>query len=154
MTQDSLRLDHLALPVFDAGSTYDFYSRVLGLKLIRALSGDDWGGYPWLMMIFGLEEGRTVSLCALRGAEAPPPGDLPADVRHFAFRTADLAVWRKRLAAAGVAFEEEDHGDQHSLYFRDPNGIVLEITSPPGSGAPEHDPDAEDRVRRWIDGLE
>jgi catechol-2,3-dioxygenase len=25
---------------------------------------------------------------------------------------------------------EEDHGRQHSLYFADPNGVILEITTP------------------------
>ena len=102
MTPAPLRMDHLAPPIFDAAATYDFYSRVLGLPLVRALSGDDWGGHPWLMMIFGLEEGRTIALCALRGAEPPPPDALPDDVRHFAFEASEVDAWRLRLDAEGI----------------------------------------------------
>jgi catechol 2,3-dioxygenase-like lactoylglutathione lyase family enzyme len=52
MSDTPLRFDHLALPVYDAAGTYRFYSEVLQLPLVDALSGDDWGGKAWLMMFF------------------------------------------------------------------------------------------------------
>lgn len=43
-----LALDHVALPMLDPVATRTFYSEVLGLTLVEALSGDDWGGRAWL----------------------------------------------------------------------------------------------------------
>ena len=147
-----MRLDHVVIPCFDAAATMAFYGKVLRLPLIRAHEGDDWGGYPWLMMIFSVGDGREMVLVALKGAEAPA-NPLPADSRHYAFAVdtlAELETWRGRLTEAGVAFDEEDHGDQQSIYFPDPAGNVLEITAPP-SVIPEHPgPDALMQVKRWI----
>src|SRR5437868_11171851 len=109
-----LTLDHVVFPVRDAEASLAFYSETLGLPLIGAISGDDWGGRPWLMMAFALGEGRELVLTALRGAQRPPPDGLAPDVRHYAFSVADRDEqerWRARLAAAGVAVRDEDHGD-------------------------------------------
>ena len=45
-------------------------------------------------------------------------------------------------AAAGAEFWEEDHGAQRSLYFPDPDGVVLEITWPPSTPRTEENPAA------------
>ena len=153
MSAVALRLDHLALPVFDAAKTYRFYSEVLQLPLVDALSGDDWGGKPWLMMFFATGAGQLLALCALRGARRPPPDQLPADTRHFAFSvasTAEQESWKARLRRHRVAYTEEDHGRQHSIYFADPNGILLEVTTPPSGAAVAADPRALERVQRWL----
>jgi catechol 2,3-dioxygenase-like lactoylglutathione lyase family enzyme len=150
------RFDHLALPVYDAARTYRFYSEVLQLPLVDALSGDDWGGKPWLMMFFGTGSGQLLALCALRGAQPPPPDGLPRDVRHYAFSVASGAEqekWKARLRAHDIAFSEEDHGPQHSLYFSDPNGIVLEVTTPASRQELQPDAAATERVQRWIAAL-
>ena len=153
MPDTPLRFDHLAVPVYDAAATHRFYTEVLQLPLVDALSGDDWGGKPWLMMLFGTGSGQLLALCALHGAQRPPPDGLPADVRHYAFSVAtgaEQADWKARLRRHGIAFSEEDHGTQHSIYFSDPNGIVLEVTTP--ASTPELRPEAHaaQRVQRWI----
>eukprot|EP01030_Chromulinospumella_sphaerica_P010211 gene10211-10017_t len=137
-----MRLDHLVIPVFDADAALRFYGETLGLPLVDAFDGDDWGGFPWLMMTFGLADGRHLVLVALRGARQPKDmQDLPNDARHIAFSIgdqADLPAWRGRLEAAGVDCWEEDHGPHRSLYFNDPRGPV--------------DPDAMARAKAWIAG--
>jgi catechol 2,3-dioxygenase-like lactoylglutathione lyase family enzyme len=156
MSATPLRFDHLALPVYDAARTLHFYTEVLQLPLVDALSGDDWGGKPWLMMFFGTEGGQLLALSALYGAQPPRPDGLPADVRHYAFSVSSSAAqaqWKQRLQRHGVAFSEEDHGEQHSIYFSDPNGIVLEVTTPPSGGDLQPDASAARRVQAWIDGL-
>ena len=83
---------------------------------------------------FGIGDGRELVLVALRGARRPADDGLAADVRHYAFSVAsrdDQDVWRRKVLAAGVDVTEEAHGVQHSIYFTDPNGVVLEITTPP-----------------------
>jgi len=150
----TLQTDHCALPVFDVAATYHFYGKVIGLPLINAFEGDDWGGKPWLMMIFALPDQRQLALCALRGARRPRPDDLPEDVRHFAFSVASAAEygrWKRHLRAHGVGFAEEDHGSQQSIYFKDPNGVVLEITTPSSAQQATADPHAHDVVKRWME---
>jgi glyoxylase I family protein len=146
----SLRFDHVALPIDDVPASRRFYSDVLGLSLIQALSGDDWGGKPWLMMIYATADGRALALCAVKDAARPPP---EADTRHYAFSAAsdaELNEWRKRLSAAQVEHWEEDHGTQRSLYFRDPNGVVLEITTPSSDVGLEPDPRAAVIVEEYL----
>jgi catechol 2,3-dioxygenase-like lactoylglutathione lyase family enzyme len=153
MPDTPLRFDHLAIPVYDAAATHRFYTEVLQLPLVDALSGDDWGGKPWLMMLFGTGSGQLLALCALHGAQRPPPDGLPADMRHYAFSVASLAEqadWKVRLRRHHIAFSEEDHGTQHSIYFSDPNGIVLEVTTPPSPPESQPAAHAAERVQRWI----
>ena len=148
-----LTLDHVVFPVRDADATLAFYGDVLGLPLTQALTGDDWGGYPWLMMIFGLGEDRELVTVQLRGAPWPDYAGLPVDVRHYALaaaREADLDDWRVRLERAGVAFWEERHGEQRSIYFPDPDGVILEITWPRTAAPQTANPAALRRARDWI----
>ena len=147
-----LGLDHVVFPVRDAGVSLAFYQDVVGLTLTEAHEGDDWGSYPWLMMIFALPNGGEIVLVELRDAPVPDYGDLPGDARHYAMATAavaDLAHWRARLRAANVRFWEEDHGAQQSIYFADPDGVVLEITAPPSRPSGARAGRAAEVVRRW-----
>jgi len=140
-----LKLDHVVFPTSDPAASLAFYEGVLGLPLAQAITGDDWGGRPWLMLAFALAEGRELVLTAFRGA-APPAS-------HYAFAVdseSERLAWRTRLADAGVAFWEEDHGDQQSIYFEDPNGVVLEITSPPSLTSAQPNAQALARARAWI----
>ncbi len=153
MTAALLRTDHFVFPAFNVPATLHFYTEVMRFPLAAAFSGDDWGGKPWLMMLFDVGDGRQIVLCALKGAEPPKDDGLPADVRHYAFAAAsarELKTWKKRLRAAKVKVSEEDHGDQQSLYFTDPNGVMLEITAPPSEKALARDPDAKAAVARWL----
>jgi catechol 2,3-dioxygenase-like lactoylglutathione lyase family enzyme len=151
----TLRLDHLAFPVYDAPASYRFYSEVLELPLVDALTGDDWGGRPWLMMFFATGGGQLLALCALRGATPPAPAQLPQDVRHFAFSVASAAeqqTWRERLERHGIAFSEETHAQQRSIYFKDPDGTVLEVTTPASEAQTLPDAAAAATVGRWLAG--
>jgi len=148
-----LKLDHVVFSTWDPEASLVFYGETLGLPLVGAVTGDDWGGKPWLTLVFGLAEGRELVLTSFRGARRPPKNDLPADARHYAFAVdtaADQQAWRERLIGAGVAFWEEDHGDQQSIYFEDPDGAVLEITTPPSRTPSAPVPEAMARARAWL----
>jgi catechol 2,3-dioxygenase-like lactoylglutathione lyase family enzyme len=145
-----LRLDHIVLPAWDVETSLAFYRDLLGLKLVDAHEGDDWGGYPWLMLVFALPDQRQIVLVHFDGAKKPEGDTLPKDARHIAMaETGLLDPWRARLRAAKIEFWEEDHGDQRSLYFEDPNGTVLEITSPPTRPGAENEA-AVIRALKWL----
>lgn len=146
-----LRLDHVVVPIWDVEQSIAFYRDLLGLRLIDAGAGEDWGGYRWLLLQFALADKRRLVLVRLAGAKRPAPDRLPKDARHIAMaETGSLGPWRDRLRAAGVPFWEEDHGAQHSLYFEDPNGVTLEITSPPAATELAHNERAVLRALNWL----
>lgn len=154
MAAPRLALDHIALPVRDAAATRRFYSDVLGLELVDAISGDDWEGFPWLMMIYADAAGRQMALCAYRGWRHTRER-IPTDARHYALATEtarELGAWKKRLREARVKFREEDHGSQRSIYFEDPSGNILEITSSPSHrhASRTKSAAAAGEVDRWI----
>lgn len=145
-----LSLDHVALPMFDAAGSLRFYRDVLGFPLQEALSGDDWEGRPWLMMIFTLPDRRQLALCTLQGT-VHPKSELPREVTHVAFSCAtakELKSWRAHLDSEHVHYWEEEHGAQKSLYFQDPNQIVLELTTSTKQTTPNQD--ADQVVSSWL----
>jgi catechol 2,3-dioxygenase-like lactoylglutathione lyase family enzyme len=155
MRAPRLRLDHVALPVSDVAASYRFYREVLQLPLVQTAKGDDWGGRAWLMMTFAAGDGRQLVLCALAGAAPPTLTDagLPRDVRHYGFSVAsseERQAWKERLEDCQVRCWEEDHGTQQSLYFSDPDGTILEITTPSSEDAATADPDAVALVESWV----
>jgi catechol 2,3-dioxygenase-like lactoylglutathione lyase family enzyme len=120
------------LYVEDFARACPFYEQVLGLNSIyrdARLCAYDVGG-------------RGVLLLFLRGASLAPsrlPGGVvpPHDGRgpiHMAFSIAAdaLAVWEAHLAEAGVAIESRVRWPRggESIYFRDPDGHVLELATP------------------------
>jgi catechol 2,3-dioxygenase-like lactoylglutathione lyase family enzyme len=150
-----LRLDHVVVPVHDAREARDFYGDILGLPLVAAFSGDDWGGRRWLMMVYGLGTGgQHLVATAFDGIDRPVVQPYPRDARHHALSVgsmADWQSWRARVAGGGATFWEEDHGDQRSLYVVDPSGNVLEITTPETAAfAARSGATPESVVDRWI----
>ena len=127
-----LSLDHVALPAHDAAVTRAFYGDLLGLSLSSAMQGDDWEGHRWLMMVFADADDRQLAFFVFEGLQAELDREWPLDTRHYAFSVAgmrELSAWKAKLDDAGVAWREEDHGQQLSIYFEDPSGTVLEITT-------------------------
>jgi catechol-2,3-dioxygenase len=63
--------------------------------------------------------------------ESPDRAPESSGLRHVAFMVGrdDLAEAQERLRERGVDFRFEDHGNAHSVYFSDPDGNVIELTS-------------------------
>jgi glyoxalase family protein len=75
-----------------------------------------------------------VDVAAVR---ATPGRIAVGSIHHIAFRTASdetEAAWRAHLQAAGVQVTPpQDRQYFHSIYFREPGGVLFEIaTDPPG----------------------
>jgi len=126
-------LDHVALTVADVPRTLDFYRRVLGAEVLYE---DLWRAGRIPVVILQLGAARLsiheAAKPAKPHARAPTPGS--ADV---CFRwEGPLADAAARLGAAGVAIEAgpvprpaADGQPGASLYFRDPDGNLLELLS-------------------------
>ena len=116
-------LDHIAISVSDVERSVQWYIEVLGLERQHA---DVWNDVPTFV-----GKGAT-GIAIFPAREAPVgPDKQRIGLRHFALR-ANLANFlraQKELKARGIDFEFEDHQIAHSIYFRDPDGLDLEITT-------------------------
>ena len=118
-------IDHVALTVRDVARSVAWYQAVLGLERRYA---DVWGDCPAML---GAGSTSLALFPAPVPEPAPPPGREVLSIRHIAFRVdrASFDRAREALQAHGVVPSFEDHVAAHSLYFPDPDGHQLEITT-------------------------
>lgn len=118
------QLDHLALTVSDLDRSKECYVETLGME--HRFPGL-WDGLP---VILGL--GSTlIALFPAQGEDQPGATQPAVRVAHFAFRAdrANFETARRELAAKGIVVSYQDHDISHSIYFSDPDGHRLEITT-------------------------
>ena len=131
------RLNHVAYVTNDTAATYRFYTEVLGFKLVAAVRGDhdpeSGTSKPHLHTFFAMRSGEVIAFFDIEGAEKPKRDKLPTWSRHLAMSVdshEELTAWRQRLLDHGVQVTPVvDHGGVwFSIYFPDPNGVLLELT--------------------------
>jgi glyoxalase family protein len=144
-------LHHISIVSADAARTVDFYTRVLGLRLVKqTVNFDDTGHYH---LYFGDELGRpgsAVTFFEWPGAMRGAPG--VGGTHHFALTVADrdqLLRWKRRLTDLGV--HVNGPLDRHyftSLYLHDPDGTIVELATRGPGWAIDESPDALGQIFR------
>jgi catechol 2,3-dioxygenase-like lactoylglutathione lyase family enzyme len=132
---------HTARPTWKLKETVEFYRDTLGLPLLHSVSARGWGpaDHPdFLHFFFDSGAGSSIAFFYYLGHVQPdhlvhrPAFD--SDAVHTAWRvdTEDqLMAWRQRLETRGVEIMfQVEHEVVESIYFRDPNGYLLEIGRP------------------------
>lgn len=118
-------IDHVALGVADIERTARWYIEVLGFEHRHK---GMWDGVP----IF-IGKGTTAVALFPASDDARPPSSRADHIGmlHLAFRAsrADFAAAQRELTARGIAFSFQDHEISQSIYFDDPDGNQLEITT-------------------------
>jgi catechol 2,3-dioxygenase-like lactoylglutathione lyase family enzyme len=117
------QIDHVAIAVSDVERSVDWYCGVLGMERRHP----EWGMEPAMVCA-----GETcVALFAAEGGPEPPPGRDTLAMRHLAFRVDRSGFERAQadLRERGIEFDFMDHETAHSVYFADPDGHRLEITT-------------------------
>ena len=123
---------HVTLVARDAQRTLDFYRDLLGLRLVKKTVNFD--RPTTYHLYFGDSQGSPGTILtffewpdAQRGAYGV------GGIHHIALKTADdetLLRWKRRLTDAAVPVSGPyNRGWFHSIYFRDPDGQVLEIAT-------------------------
>ena len=149
-------INHLALVCSDMDRTVDFYTKVLGMPLVKSIELPMGMGKHFF---FGLGNGDCLAFFWFPGAPGPAPGiaapsGLPGtagllsavgSMNHVAFDVPPelMEEYREKLVAKGIectrVANHDDSPDQvsrhmhpgvfmRSLYFFDPDGILLEFS--------------------------
>jgi catechol 2,3-dioxygenase-like lactoylglutathione lyase family enzyme len=128
------RIDHVALAVGDVERSARWYIGVLGFE---RRYDEIWGGYP----VFVGKGKAAIALFPARaggrqGPERNSNGPIsssrpPIRMLHLAFRAnrKNFLAAQEELKRRGIKFEFQDHEISHSIYFQDPDGHELEITT-------------------------
>ena len=121
-------IDHVALAVPDVEQSATWYIDVLGFE--RLYPGM-WNGVPVFI-------GKGTTALALFPRRSPDESaashsDRPSevDMLHLAMRAdrKNFLAAQEELQKRGIQFEFADHEISHSIYFRNPDGHRLEITT-------------------------
>ena len=118
-------IDHVALAVRDVEKSANWYGDVLGFE--RRYE-EMWDGIP----TFIAKGDTAIALFPLRNNDAPSArGTGRIGMLHLAFRAnrENFLGAQQELKKRGIKFEFQDHEISHSIYFRDPDGHELEITT-------------------------
>ena len=133
-------IDHVTIPVHDLAVARTFYCDVLGAIYMMAVDDtvlqkygrppapDQGNGVHHVSVLLG---GQTrVDLFLQR--EGQPKADLGHPHHAFKISPADMLAWKKRLESRGIPTEgplQLGPPGQASLYFNDPSGNHLEVTT-------------------------
>jgi glyoxalase family protein len=122
-------IHHITAIASDPQRNLDFYTQVLGLRLVKlTVNFDDPGTYH---LYFGNRRGAPGSILTFfpwPGARRGTVGNGQVSATAFAARPKALDFWRSRLAENGIAVEDAGvrFGDP-VLRFSDPDGMPLEL---------------------------
>lgn len=153
-------LHHAAFVTHDAAATVDFYTNVVGWKLVHAIFNDHVPStddkFPYVHLFFQLPDGSSIAF--FESVDLPPAAEdtHPAYqiFNHFAWKAsspAEVESWKKFLEEKSIDFVgPTDHGICTSIYFYDPNGIRLEVVADTADWANEASAlEAADHMRQW-----
>jgi catechol 2,3-dioxygenase-like lactoylglutathione lyase family enzyme len=116
-------IDHVAMGVRDIERSAKWYIDVLGFERLHE---GMWNGVPTFI-------GKGNTGIALFPASDAPKSSSHREIRmlHLAFRAdrQNFLGAQRELQTRGIKFEFQDHEIAQSIYFRDPDGHELEITT-------------------------
>ncbi len=133
-------LSHAAFVTHDTAATADFFTRLLGMELVNAVLDDAIPStgepVPYFHSFFRMSDGSTIAF--FEAPELPrraaPPHPAYDTFEHFAMQVESrqkVDEWHAWLTANGVeVLGPVDHKIIYSIYFREPGGLRLEITTP------------------------
>ena len=154
-------LNHYARVTHDVGATADFYCRILGMELASTIMDDSvpstGDSFPYFHIFFRMGDGSTMAFFECTDLPLPSKSSHPAyDVfDHIALEVKDtneLLRWKDWLVSQNVdVLGPVDHkGIIQSIYFHDPNGLRLELTTPIDPQWNRHHDQARKDLELWL----
>jgi glyoxylase I family protein len=118
---------HLALICRDTEETIKFYQEFLGFPLVELVENRDYKGSSHFF--FDIGNNNLLGFFDFPGHEHPTWMETIGGVQHLAISISQeqFDAAKKKLDEAGVEYLGPDRGVLDSMYFRDPNGVGLEL---------------------------
>jgi glyoxylase I family protein len=122
-----LGVHHVALICRDVEETIRFYQDFLGFPLVELVENRDYPGSSHFF--FDIGNRNLLGFFDFPGHEHPSFTETIGGVQHIAISVSaeQFAMARERFDRAGIEYLGPDRGVDDSLYFRDPNGVGLEL---------------------------
>ena len=124
-------IHHAALICSDVEQTIRFYQDLLGFPLVELVENRDYPGSSHFF--FDLGNQTLLGFFDFPGLGLQPGVESIGSVQHIAIST-PRDRWeeiRNRLDETGTPYDGPQRGIEESMYFKDPNGIQIEILSDP-----------------------
>lgn len=124
-------LHHMALICSDVERTIQFYQGVLGFPLIELIENRDYPGSSHLF--FDLGHDNLLAFFDFPGLGLQPGVESIGSVQHIAISVEpqQFEALKGRLEAESVTYLGPDRGVTDSVYFKDPDGIQIELIREP-----------------------
>ena len=123
------RLNHAVLYVRDVRRSVDFYSSVLGFRLVSDMVGLPGAAF---LQASGSSNDHDLGLFEIGAAAGSSgAGRSTVGLYHLAWEVdtlAELQAVEKRLTDAGALVGASDHSTTKALYGADPDGIEFEVS--------------------------
>lgn len=118
-------IDHVALAVREVRVSAAWYQEVLGFRRVYE---EAWGDFP---AVVGNGTTAVAFFPVVGDPPRPRPGRDTIAMRHLAFRVdrANFDAAKAALSGRGIDFTEQHHDVSESIYFLDPDGHELEVTT-------------------------
>src|SRR5215470_14805477 len=118
---------HLALICRDTEETIKFYQEFLGFPLVELVENRDYAGSNHFF--FDIGNKNLLGFFDFPGHYHPDWMETIGGVQHLAISISQeqFETAKKKLDEAGVEYLGPDRGVEDSMYFRDPNGVGLEL---------------------------
>ncbi|HEU5268547.1 MAG TPA: VOC family protein [Jatrophihabitans sp.] len=122
-------IHHAALICSDPARTIEFYQGLLGFPLIELVENRDYPGSSHFF--FDLGNSTLLGFFDFPGLGLRPGEEALGTVQHIAISVTPERhrQLRQALDEAGIGYGGPDQGIEESLYFRDPDGIQIELLS-------------------------
>ena len=118
---------HLALICRDTEETIRFYQEFLGFPLVELVENRDYAGSNHFF--FDIGNHNLLGFFDFPGHDHPPFEETIGALQHLAISVSAerFEAAKAKLEAARVDYLGPDRGALDSMYFRDPNGLGLEL---------------------------
>lgn len=131
MEKNILGLHHITAIADEAQRNLDFYTKILGLRLVKkTVNFDDPGTYHFY---FGNETGAAGTILTFFPWEGIGKGENGSGMAtHIGYSVPQdsLDFWKNRLDAHDIPYEEGNIFDEKLISFRDPDGLQLQFIEP------------------------
>ena len=122
---------HMALICSDVEKTIAFYQDVCGFPLVELMENRDYAGSTHLF--FDIGNNNLLAFFDFPGLGLQPGIEALGGVQHIAISTTpeNLERVKATLDQQGVMYLGPDRGVTTSIYFKDPDGIQIELIAEP-----------------------